>query len=160
MKIVTCGYLLYRRNRELHALSIIGLNCQERQKKDEQDFIFTTSCKLTKKVSTLDTMWLNNNSKDFDYERKMINHQTSANVQRELRPSFLPNNLFLYSFTMSVKLDSYFLSGSFRLAPFLYLFVTSFLCVGVSKWSWISSFVKPFANIPPSFQRFFSFCYP
>ena len=57
MKIVTCGYLLYRRNRELHALSIIGLNCQdEKKKKDEQDFIFTTSCKLTKKVSTLDTM--------------------------------------------------------------------------------------------------------
>ena len=73
MKVVTCGFLLYRRNRELHALSIIGLNCQDEKKKDQQDFIFTTSCKLTKKVSTLDTMWLNNNSKDFDYERKTIN---------------------------------------------------------------------------------------
>ena len=80
MKIVTCGYLLYRRNRELHALSIIGLNCQDEIKKGPQDVIFTTSCKLTKKVSALDTMWLNNNSNDFGYERKMINHQTSANV--------------------------------------------------------------------------------
>ena len=33
MKIVICGYLLYRRNRELHALSIIGLNCQDEKKK-------------------------------------------------------------------------------------------------------------------------------
>ena len=74
MKVVTCGFLLYRRNRELHALSIIGLNCQDKKKKkDLQDFISTASCKLTKKVSTLDTMWLNNKSKDFDYERKTIN---------------------------------------------------------------------------------------
>ena len=49
MKVVTCGFLLYRRNRELHALSIIGLNCQDNKKKDLQDFIFTASCKLTKK---------------------------------------------------------------------------------------------------------------
>ena len=72
MKVVICGFLLYRRNRELHALSIIGLNCQDK-KKNLQDFISTASRKLTKKVSTLDTMWLNNNSKDFDYERKTIN---------------------------------------------------------------------------------------
>ena len=31
--VVTCGFLLYRRNRELHALSIIGLNCQDKKKR-------------------------------------------------------------------------------------------------------------------------------
>ena len=63
MKVVTCGFSLYRRNRELHALSIIGLNCQDKKKKkDLHDFIFTTSCKLT------------------NYERKTINHQASTNV--------------------------------------------------------------------------------
>ena len=32
VKTVTCGFLLYRRNRELHALSIIGLNWQDKKK--------------------------------------------------------------------------------------------------------------------------------
>ena len=33
MKVDTCGFLLYHRNRELHALFIIGLNCQDKKKR-------------------------------------------------------------------------------------------------------------------------------
>ena len=80
MKVVTCGFLLYRRNRELHALSIIGLNCQDNKKKIYKISSLQQAANWQKNVSTLDTMWLNKNSKDFDYERKTINHQASTNV--------------------------------------------------------------------------------
>ena len=68
MKIVTCGYLLYRGNRELHALCIIGLNCQDKTKTNKISSL-RQAANCQKIVSTLDTMWLNNNSKDFDDEQ-------------------------------------------------------------------------------------------
>ena len=132
MKVVTCGFSLYRRNRELHALSIIGLNCQDKKKKRFTRF------HLYDKLQT-DKLWAENNQSSSQHERLA-----------GTLPSFLPNNLFsVYLFTMSLKLDSPFFSCFFCLASFLFLFVTSlFALVGVNEsallWKVLPIFPRPF----------------
>ena len=138
MMVVTCGFLLYRRNRELHALSIIGLNCQDKKKK---------------KIYTISSL------------RQAANWQTMSGKQSIIKPArtfsgnfaFIPSKQLILSIFVHHVVEAGF-------AFFLLLFLPSFfpfsirhfvICVGVSKW--ISSFVKSFTNIPPSFQRFLPF---
>ena len=79
MRVDTCGFLLYHRNRELHALFIIGLNCQDKKKRFTRFHLYD-KLQTDKKSFNSPHDVINNNSKDFDYERKTINHQASTNV--------------------------------------------------------------------------------